>query len=581
MPQDDFKPKLGRMLDAGGARLLKHTTRVFRQAGKAGVRALRQKGHVSPSALKRGMGAGVRAAAGLIAPGSRRVIVKARYTRIVGGDLGAARAHIKYIVRDGVTREGMASHLYDASHDEANGSAFLDRSGHDPHQFRFIVSPEDSARLADLKPFIRDLLSQMERDLETKLDWVAVDHFNTGHPHTHIVIRGRDDQGRDLVMARDYISHGVRARAQGLITLELGPETDLERTQKLFNETGQERLTRLDRSLLARARDGILVVTDAEERDPVQQTLRVGRLKTLERLGLAQERQQGVWQLDGKLESKLRRLGDRADKFRTMQQVLKELGIDRSAAAMALFERGPRKVPLIGKVVGVGMVDEITDRTWVVVDAVDGRVHYADLGRLKSPEMPQRGMLVALAGDETLRGKPTSVPRIEVLSPVELSRLATHDGPTWLDEAVVGGFQVQKEMPGFPAELGQALADRGRWLAERGLADVYALNEIAPRPEMMRSLRQRETAHLAETLSRELHAIHVPHEPGSRVSGVYERAITTPMGKLAVIRREDTFTLARWKPALEPMRGRAVMGLIGPSRVMWTLDRGRTLPGRG
>jgi hypothetical protein len=47
-------------------------------------------------------GNSVRAAAGLIAPGSRRVIVKARYTRIIGGDLGAARAHIKYILRDGV-----------------------------------------------------------------------------------------------------------------------------------------------------------------------------------------------------------------------------------------------------------------------------------------------------------------------------------------------------------------------------------------------------------------------------------------------------------------------------------------------
>jgi hypothetical protein len=95
MQQDDFKPKLGRMRDAGGARLLKHTTRVFRQAGKAGARALRQKGHVSPSALKRGMGAGVRAAAGLIAPGSRRVIVKARYTRIVGGELspGSHQVH--------------------------------------------------------------------------------------------------------------------------------------------------------------------------------------------------------------------------------------------------------------------------------------------------------------------------------------------------------------------------------------------------------------------------------------------------------------------------------------------------------
>jgi type IV secretory pathway VirD2 relaxase len=581
MQQDDFKPKLGRMRDAGRTRLIKHTTRVFRQAGKAGVRALRQKGHVAPSALRRGMGAGVRAAAGLIAPGSRRVIVKARYTRIVGGNLGAARTHIKYILRDGVTREGMPGHLYDASHDEADGSAFLDRSGEDPHQFRFIVSPEDSARLADLKPFIRDLLSQMERDLETKLDWVAVDHFNTGHPHTHIVIRGRDDQGRDLVMARDYIAHGVRARAQGLITLELGPETDLERTQKLFNETGQERLTRLDRSLLARARDGILVITTAEEQDPVQQTLRIGRLKTLERLGLAQERQQGVWQLDGKLESKLRRLGERADKFRTMQQVLRELGIDRGAAAMALFERGPRKVPLIGKVIGVGMVDEITDRTWVVVDAADGRIHYADLGRIAPDAIPHRGMLVALAGDETLRGKPTSVPRLEVLSEVEVGRLATYDGPTWLDEAIIGRFQMQNQTAGVAAELRQALADRAHWLVERELADFTPAKEVSLRPHMMRSLRQRETAHLADTLSRQLNAIHVPHESGTRISGVYERSITTPTGKLAVIRSADTFTLAPWKPALEPLRGRAVLGLVSPNRVMWTLDRGRTLPGRG
>src|SRR5262249_33668828 len=155
------------------------------------------------------------------------------------------------------------------------------------------------------------------------------------------------------------VSHGVRARAQALVTLELGPETEVERVQKLFNEVGQERLTQLDRSLVARAKDGVLAISTAEERGPVQRTLRVGRLKTLERLGLAEERQQGVWVLDSKVETKLRQLGDRADKFKMMQRALKEAGLDRGASTMALFERGPRKTPLIGKVVGVGMVDEI------------------------------------------------------------------------------------------------------------------------------------------------------------------------------------------------------------------------------
>ena len=187
-------------------------------------------------------------ASGLFVPGTRRVIVKARYTRQQAGELGAARAHLRYIQRDGVTREGNPGRLYDAGGDDADGQAFLERSEHDPHQFRFIVSAEDSERLADLKPVIRDLMQQMERDLGTKLDWIAVDHFNTGHPHTHVVVRGRDERGQDLVMARDYIGHGIRARAQDLVTLELGPETEIERIAKLTREVVQERFTLLDRS---------------------------------------------------------------------------------------------------------------------------------------------------------------------------------------------------------------------------------------------------------------------------------------------------------------------------------------------
>ena len=580
MAEDQFDPKLGRIRDARQARAQRHAALVFRQAGKQGARALRQRGHVSPASLKRGMGAGVRAAAGLIAPGSRRVIVKARYTRIVAGDLGAARAHIKYIVRDGVTREGEPGRLYDASGDEVDAAAFLDRSSSDPHQFRFVVSADEGARLADLKPFIRNLLTDMERDLDTKLDWIAVDHFNTGHPHTHIVIRGRDDKGQDLVMARDYIAHGVRARAQALVTLELGPETEVERMQKLFNEVAQERLTRLDRSLLLRAKDRVLVITADQEADPAQRTLRIGRLKTLQKLGLAEERQRGVWALDSAMEPKLRQLGDRADKFKMMQRALAEAGIDRGAAAMALFERGPRKAPLIGKVVGIGMVDEITDRTWVVIDAVDGRVHYAELGRLRATDVPERGTLVALAG-EAAPGKPSAAPKLQLLSPMGIERQTAYEGPTWIDQAMLAKWRPDPDVAGFGAELRGAFAARVRWLRQRQLvAPSDGGDDAVPKTDMMRSLRQLETQRLVASLSRELGAAYVPHEAGTRINGIYERSIVTPTGKLALIRRQDTFTLAPWKPALEPLRGRAVTGMVGPTRVTWTIDRARALPGR-
>jgi type IV secretory pathway VirD2 relaxase len=575
MSRDAFFRKLG----GAGARghHQRYRTRVFRLAGKAGLRLKRRRGHVSPYATRRGMGAGARAATGLIARGSRRVVVKSRYTRIYDGDVGAARAHLRYIQRDGVTREGGSGVLYDAGSDDVDVAAFLRRSQQDPYQFRLIVSPEDSARLGDLKPFVRDLVRQIQYDLDTELEWVAADHFNTGHPHTHVVIRGRDLAGRDLVIARTYISHGFRARAQGLITLELGPESDLERLQKLSNEVGQERLTRIDRSLLARARDGVLAVSRAKGRDPMQQTLRIGRLRTLERLGLAVERRPGVWFLDRGLEGKLRRLGERADKFKMMQRALREAGIDRAATSIALFTRAQRKTPLIGKVVGVGLIDEITDRTWVVVDAIDGRAHYAELGRLNPPDVPARGMIVALGGDR-LQDKPESFPRFQLLSSMGLEQLESYEGPTWLDEAIVKRLTIDKAMPGFAAELRQSLLARTHWLKEQGLASPSPSGEALAGAEAIATLRQRETRRVAQALAAELNASYIPHASARRIVGVYERSVTTPTGRLAVIRREDTFTLAPWKPALEQMRGRTVIGFVGPTRLTWTLDRGRGLP---
>ena len=147
-----------------------------------------------------------------------------------------------------------------------------------------------------------------------------------------------------------------------------------------------------------------------------------------------------------------------------MQRALREAGIERGAADLAVFERGTRKAPVIGKVAGVGMVDEITDRSWVVIDALDGRAHYAELGRITPSEVPSRGMIVALTGTR-LNGKPTGTPRLEVLSMVELNKLPAYDGPTWLDQALLKRQPLDGHARGFAAELKEALAVRGEWLA--------------------------------------------------------------------------------------------------------------------
>ena len=165
----------------------------------------------------------------------------------------AVDAHLRYLERDGVTRDGERGRAYSAFENEADGKAFVERGREDRHQFRFIVAPEDSAEMADLRGFTRDLMRQMELDLNTRLDWIAVDHHNTGHPHTHIIVRGVLDDGRTLNIAGDYIAHGIRHRASELVTRELGHQSEIELQAKLQNEVEAERLTRTRQDAFERA----------------------------------------------------------------------------------------------------------------------------------------------------------------------------------------------------------------------------------------------------------------------------------------------------------------------------------------
>ena len=133
--------------------------------------------------------------------------------------------------------------------DTADERAFAERCEEDRHHFRFIVSPEDAADLESLRTFTRELMKDVERDLGTRLDWLAVDHWNTDNPHIHVLIRGRADDGRDLVISRDYISRGFRDRAAERVTLELGPRSEQEIRTSLEKEVEADRWTSLDRAL--------------------------------------------------------------------------------------------------------------------------------------------------------------------------------------------------------------------------------------------------------------------------------------------------------------------------------------------
>src|ERR1700681_4089533 len=293
---DDLRIRLGRIRDRSrNSRrpdtFIGEVMRAAKKAGHVGDSFGRGTGGAHRSRFGRGRGAALSLS---LRSSSRRVVMKARVVRHTGSRFRSAplSKHVAYLKRDGVTHDGADARMFDARSDVADEQAFAERCRDDRHHFRIIVSPEDAAELESLRAFTRELMADAERDLGTRLDWVAVDHWNTDNPHVHILIRGRADDGKDLVISRAYISHGFRERAAERVTLELGPRSERELRSALEREVDAERWTNLDRALRDTADAGGSVVDlrpGAPGEDPALRRLMVARATKLERLGLAEQ----------------------------------------------------------------------------------------------------------------------------------------------------------------------------------------------------------------------------------------------------------------------------------------------------
>ena len=409
--EDQFELKFGRMRSrTGGLRRARSLqSQLIGKIGRAGGdwRSLsatpkrasgrfnsRGRGRKFSSALVKSSGWSVDRTSG-IRVRARRVMVKARLVKLSGTKTAsAAVAHLRYLERDGVTREGEHGRFYSTFSDDADGKAFLERGVGDRHQFRFIVSPEDGASFGTLKSFTRELVANMEQDLGTTLDWVAVDHFDTGHPHTHLLVRGATEDGKVLNIAGDYIGHGIRGRGSEIMTRWLGPQSELEVREQLSREIGAERLTRLDRDLLARADDNVVDLRQPArwDGDGSYQQLLIGRARALERMGLAEREGPLSWSLAPAMEKTLTDLGRRGDIIRTMHLAMTRAKLDRRPELYVVDRTDTEPAPIVGRVIDRGATGDHHDRFYVVVDGVDGRTHYVETGR--NPERTPVGSVV-------------------------------------------------------------------------------------------------------------------------------------------------------------------------------------------
>lgn len=640
---DRFRIRPGPPRSRPGPRSQRFVSQVLKEISKTGARRAATTGTRPASTFGRG-----RVAAGALArhPGvdARRVIIKSRFVVLKHAGAKSVATHLRYIEREGVTRDDQRGQAYSANTDAADPAAFEARSHGDRHQFRFIVSVEDAGELEDLRGYTRELMHRMEIDLESRLDWVAVDHWDTDNPHTHIVLRGRIGHGgqqRDLVIAPDYMAHGMRMRAGEIATEWLGPRTELEIHQSLLREVEHERLTSLDRALRRQATVDVVDLTEAPGR-PQRQTMLRARLQRLEAMALAERIDANRWRLAPGMEQTLSALGERGDILRTMHRALK-------GERRELVTEGATTGPVVGRIAAKGLADELQDRGFLVIDGIDGRAHYvklpagADLaqwpvgGIIEAAPPGQPRALDRSIADATQDGLYTttghlaqlrragardldtrlqaSMRRLEALRragivqrvtdgvwqvpPDLMQRARQHDAqraagtvvelrarlPIEQQVRAIGATWLDRQLLGGET----ALATQGFGAAAREVmhrrVDFLVEHGLAERHgrrvvlvrNLLATLRNRELASVGKTLENQTGRRYRPVVDGDRVDGIYRGSLQLASGRFAMLDDGMGFSLVPWRPVVERRLGRHVSAVVRGSSPSWELRQRRSI----
>jgi type IV secretory pathway VirD2 relaxase len=278
----------------------------------------------------------------------QRAVVKVHYFGHTGGGGAALRAHGNYIERDSAQREAdvetdpHATYLsregregfYGPEHDKVDGKSQLaDWAQEDPRHFRIILAPENGQAIGDLREYTREVMDRAEASLGRPLQWVAVNHWDTDNPHAHIVLRGRDGDGRVLGLPREFVKHTFRDIARDAATERLGPRTPEQARDAMEREVRAHRFTRLD-GLIEQRLDahGRVRMADLGKGEPAYAKAIQSRAVELTRLGLVEESRRGELSFAPDWKERLQGLEAHID---IRRQVIQERAHDKAFAREA------------------------------------------------------------------------------------------------------------------------------------------------------------------------------------------------------------------------------------------------------
>ena len=346
----------------------------------SGLRRLLRLAQSSAHRLNRGKRTW-RAGHGRSGPTSYKQRCAVRVTYSQNKTAGQWKAHGHYIARETATEKSKARTAgFDAKENRVDIAQRLDtwqRAG-DQRLFKLIISPEFGDRM-NLEAHTRELMQHMERDLHTKLEWAAAVHYNTDHPHVHVVLRGRDEHGEALRLPREYVQSGIRSHAEDIATKQLGYRTERDAMEAQRREVPQLRFTTLDRMIQRHNPQRADYFT--VQRDPTRAGLQdfsraqehnlAARLAKLGQMGLAEGLGHYTWRVRGDFGQLLRTMQKSSDRQRMLARHGALLSDERLPLEFVCFRQ---LTHVEGRVVAHGQ-EEDTDRMYLMVEGVDGKVH--------------------------------------------------------------------------------------------------------------------------------------------------------------------------------------------------------------
>jgi len=624
----------------------------------------------SQSAVRAHFAKGSSSRARPVRTAQRRVVVKARFVAHVAGQAKTLRAHIVYLGREGVARpsqpeisdqqeqsrgqqpsseqhidatigylsreqRGGDEHFYDQSRNSLDAREATQSWHADKRHFRLIISAEDGTELGELRPFIRETMARLERHVGTRLQWLAVDHWDTDNPHTHVLVRGIRADGKDLIIPGKVMSVAIREDAQEIATRILGPRPALELQRVRDRDVGARTFTRLDRELIALSGPGGLG-------SAFRHTDLPRRLDTLAGWGLAAVGPDGSWRLASDLPAQLQRMAVSDEVARIIARQGRSTGMPVLAADTNRRESG--------RLVGLGYSDDGADNLIAIIENGRGELRYArfrEPGALAVLEDTPKGALLAFEPKEARIGPSdeavarvarlnrglysadiharmeanvpdglvaANIRRLEAMrraglisrgkegifeiAPDHLDRVLSYErvrlvrapvaprvqsympltnqisaaGPTHLDRVLAGQESGPDGAGHLAREFENALRQRRLFLIEAGW--MGEPDKLLPR-RALEDMKAHELRTTAKILASE---VGMPVTLGSgTVSGVYARRIDLAQGRVALIVGDQTSQLVPWRPALERFAGQSVMGVERGRSISWSLQRGRTI----